>query len=179
MFELLIQTLVGSWPISEERLTAYLLKAARETKLRTRWTEPDAAYESAVTALAAGALADPEVTEPVAQLVGELLPAARAASLAQVLLRLTVPGVPDTYQGTELWDASLVDPDNRRPVDFDRRAALLDAPADAPEAGSLARDGEGAVKLWTIRQALSLRHRHPDAFLHSHQPNPSTTLPAL
>ncbi len=162
--ELLVQTLVGAWPIDRERLTAYLRKAAREAKLRTSWAEPDSAYESAIAALVDRALADPEVTRPTTELVGELLPAARAASLAQVLLRLTVPGVPDTYQGTELWDGSLVDPDNRRPVDFDQRAALLDAAAEPPDWGDLARDDAGANKAWLIWRALAVRRRHSDAF---------------
>jgi (1->4)-alpha-D-glucan 1-alpha-D-glucosylmutase len=156
---LLWQTLVGTWPIDADRLAAYLEKATREAKRRTTWTEPDPEYDDAVRTFAAQVLADPQVTTEVAAFVERLAPAWRANVLAQKLLALTVPGVPDVYQGCELTDLSLVDPDNRRPVDFAaRREALarLDAgqaPADLDE-----------EKLLVTSRALRLRRDRPGWF---------------
>ncbi|NIP80015.1 MAG: malto-oligosyltrehalose synthase, partial [Gemmatimonadetes bacterium] len=122
---LLYQTLVGAWPIGPDRAVAYMRKAAREAKLRTSWTSPDEAYEGALEAFIRTLLAGP-FREELSRFVAPLVAPGRAVSLAQKLVQLTAPGVPDLYQGTELWDLSLVDPDNRRPVDFDARRRLLD-----------------------------------------------------
>ncbi|WP_404392791.1 malto-oligosyltrehalose synthase [Humibacillus xanthopallidus] len=130
------QTVVGAWPISEERLQGYALKAIRESKLFTRWTEPDEAYEAAVARFVSGVVTSPEIVAHVESWVEATRPATRAAVLGQKLVQLTMPGIPDVYQGTDLVDLSLVDPDNRRLVDYDersRRLARLDAgaaPAD-------------------------------------------------
>ncbi|HZF09669.1 MAG TPA: malto-oligosyltrehalose synthase [Thermoanaerobaculia bacterium] len=162
---LLYQTLVGAWPIGIERLSPYLEKALREAKRRTSWTRPDPAYEAAVRGFAEGLLADAAFTADLAAFVAPLVAPGRINSLSQVLLKLTAPGIPDFYQGSELWDLSLVDPDNRRPVDYDLRRRLL-----ADLAGSLspeairARADEGLPKLWLIRQALHLRRRRPELF---------------
>jgi len=161
---LLYQTLVGTWPITPERLTAYLLKAAREAKRRTTWTEPDEAYEAALAAFAASIVDDVEVVAELEALLAVVVPAARTASLAQTALKLTVPGVPDLYPGTETWDLTLVDPDNRRPVDHDALAALAGEVAEAEPEAVLARAGEGAPKLWLLRRVLGLRARRPDCF---------------
>ncbi|MFW6330290.1 MAG: malto-oligosyltrehalose synthase, partial [Gemmatimonadota bacterium] len=121
---LLYQTMVGAWPIDEGRLAAYLEKATREGKQRTSWTDPDPAYDAALEAFVAqlyGSGFDEEVAAFVEPLVG----AGRVIALAQKLVQLMAPGVPDIYQGTELWDLSLVDPDNRRAVDFDVRRGIL------------------------------------------------------
>jgi (1->4)-alpha-D-glucan 1-alpha-D-glucosylmutase len=161
---LLYQTLVGAWPIDADRLTAYLEKAVREAKVHSSWSRPQADYEAAVQGFAAALLADAGFREGLEAFVGPLLGPGQVNSLAQTLLKLTVPGVPDLYQGSELSDLSLVDPDNRRPVDFATRAAALSGLDDlAPEA-ILAHAGEGLPKIWVIRQALGLRRRRPAAF---------------
>jgi (1->4)-alpha-D-glucan 1-alpha-D-glucosylmutase len=147
------QTLVGTWPISEDRATAYLEKATREAKAHTSWTDPDPEYDALVRSYVQRAVA--EHGDDVAAFVADLAPAWRSTVLAQKLVQLTMPGVADTYQGTELADLSLVDPDNRRPVDWDRRAVLLAAPD-----GSL--DGD---KLRVVSTALRLRRDHPEWFL--------------
>ncbi len=165
---LLWQTVLGMWrlagtttgqtPISHERLSAYLTKAMRENKSHTTWTEPDEAYEEAVQGLAAAALQDERVAAAMDEFVALSAPSVRVAVLGQKLLQLTMPGVPDVYQGCEVVDLSLVDPDNRRPVDFYRRAGLL--------AGVDAGSGSGldAEKLLVTSRALRLRRDHPDAF---------------
>jgi len=165
LLELMAQTLIGTWPIGADRLGAYLLKAAREAGQQTSWIAQDAAYEAAVSTMVEGCLSDPAFSETVERAVAPLRQPARYASLAQLLLKLMAPGVPDIYQGTELWDDSLVDPDNRRPVDFARRSALLAELSDGmlPEA-ALERLGEGLPKLWVLRTALALRARHPEDF---------------
>jgi (1->4)-alpha-D-glucan 1-alpha-D-glucosylmutase len=161
------QTLVGAWPIEAERLEAYLLKSAREAKLRTSWTAADERYEAAVSTFSRRIVADRALTAAIHRWLPPVRAGGRLASLGQTLLRLTVPGVPDTYQGTELWDDSLVDPDNRRPVDLGRRATLLAELEDGLDpSGILARVDEGLPKLWTIRQALHLRRSRPEAFDH-------------
>ncbi len=115
---LLYQTLVGAWPIDGERAVAYARKAAREAKLRTSWTAPDAQYEAALDRFVAGCLGDSAFLAELEGFVAALVEPGRINALSQTLLKLAAPGVPDLYQGTELWDLSLVDPDNRRPVDY-------------------------------------------------------------
>ncbi|HSN57019.1 MAG TPA: hypothetical protein VLT32_20275, partial [Candidatus Sulfomarinibacteraceae bacterium] len=160
---LIWQTLVGAWPIGPERLLAYLEKAVREAKVHTSWTRVDAAWEEAVRDFAVAVLADPGLTDEIATFVDSIAEPARANSLALKLLGLTVPGVPDLYQGTELGDFSLVDPDNRRPVDFAaRRQLLADLGRDRVEA--VTGGGLDAAKLWLVRQALALRRERPEAF---------------
>jgi (1->4)-alpha-D-glucan 1-alpha-D-glucosylmutase len=161
---LVLQTLVGAWPIDEARLIAYLEKAMREAKRRTTWTQVDAAYEEALWAYVRGALASPDLVVELERLVARILPAARRSSLAQTLVKLTAPGVADLYQGTELWDLALVDPDNRRPVDFARRRALLAELRDATPEAALAGMDEGLPKLWLIRRTLRVRARRPAPF---------------
>jgi (1->4)-alpha-D-glucan 1-alpha-D-glucosylmutase len=162
---LIMQTLAGTWPIDGGRLTAYLVKASREARLRTSWTAPDKTYERAIGRMVQRLLADGEFVADVEAFVAPIVVAGRVSSLSQALLRLTSPGVPDTYQGTELWDLSLVDPDNRRPVDFAARERLLGELESGltPEA-ILARWDEGLPKLWTVHRALRLRRARPDLF---------------
>jgi (1->4)-alpha-D-glucan 1-alpha-D-glucosylmutase len=159
---LLYQTLVGAWPIDEDRLVAYLEKAVRESKTHTSWTDPNEAYEEALRTFVSRCLSDSEFTGRVQALVEQLTPAWHATGLAQTLLKLTCPGVPDIYQGTELWDLSLVDPDNRRPVDFDLRRRLLERATLATAADVLAEPDEGLPKIWMIRRVLDLRRRRPE-----------------
>ena len=161
---LLLQTLVGAWPLSVERATEYLAKATKEAKLNTTWTEPNQAYDEARDAYVAGTLADPDLTADIEQFVAGLMEPGRTNALSQALLQLTVPGVPDIYQGSELWDLSLVDPDNRRPVDFAVHGTLLDGVVSATASELLARADEGLPKLKVVSEALHLRRRRPELF---------------
>jgi (1->4)-alpha-D-glucan 1-alpha-D-glucosylmutase len=158
---LLWQAIVGAWPASRERLHAYAEKAAREAGTSTTWTAPDAAFESSMHALVDAAFDDAEVSAIVGGIVARLTPPGRSNALAAKLLQLTIPGVPDVYQGSELWEHSLVDPDNRRPVDFAERRALLARLDDGwiPEI-----DDSGAAKLLVTSRALRLRRQRPDLF---------------
>ena len=156
------QTLAGAWPLSVERAKTFAHKAAREARLRTSWRHPDETYDKAVDAWLDGVYGDRELVAEVERFAAELRPHGDRNSLAQLLVKLTAPGVPDFYQGTELRDDSLVDPDNRRAVDLDVRRDKLRALADASPravAGDL-----DAMKLWTIRRVLGLRRKHPARF---------------
>lgn len=158
------QTLVGAHPLPVHRAQLYVEKAIREAKLATSWTEPDTAYEDAVMRWVAGVLSDQELLEDLDDVVAGLRPAGQATSLAMLLLRLTAPGVPDTYQGTELWDLSLVDPDNRRPVDFARRRELLTEVAGLHAPDVIARMDEGLPKLYCLHRTLAVRRDRPASF---------------
>jgi (1->4)-alpha-D-glucan 1-alpha-D-glucosylmutase len=161
---LFYQTLVGAWPIGIERVRPFLEKAVREAKVHTSWTDPDETYERAVRGFAEKTLEDPEFLGAVEEFVLPLVLPGRVNSLAQTFLKLTAPGVPDLYQGCELWDASLVDPDNRRPVDFLWRRRLL-AGLEGRTADEIwSRQEEGLPKLWLIQRALDLRRRRPQLF---------------
>jgi len=158
---MLIQTLVGAWPAPDElgdfaeRIAAWQEKALREAKLRSSWEAPDTDYEARCNRLAKTLIDGDEgmaFREGMTELLRRIGPAADANSLVQVALRYTVPGVPDCYQGTEFADLSLVDPDNRRPVDYRARAAAL-TEGDAP-------------KQKLIADLLGLRRQHPDLFTH-------------
>ncbi|QOR39803.1 malto-oligosyltrehalose synthase [Billgrantia diversa] len=173
---ILFQVLLGAWPPTlqrddtdamqrfTERLAQWQQKALREAKLRTHWLWPDDAYETACRAYLHGVLATPELCRELEQAARELdLPGA-LNGLAQTALRLTVPGVPDLYQGCEFWDYSLVDPDNRRPVDHVARQAALEQDHEPAEALGHWRDG--SVKQAMIARLLALRHAHRDLFTH-------------
>ncbi|MEV6812039.1 malto-oligosyltrehalose synthase [Micromonospora sp. NPDC051296] len=158
---LLWQTAVGAWPIERERLHAYAEKAAREAAASTSWTDLDPAFEQAMHALVDAMYDDPTVNASVSDFVAEITPVGWSNSLGQKLVQLAIPGVPDTYQGTELWDNSLVDPDNRRPVDFGVRQELL-ARLDA--GWQPAVDDTGAAKLLVVSRTLRLRRDRPELF---------------
>ncbi|MFF4649103.1 malto-oligosyltrehalose synthase [Streptomyces sp. NPDC001380] len=162
---LLWQTLAAAWPIDGDRLVGALLKSVREADLQTSWTEPDPGFEEALERYARAVLDDPEATGPVAAFVEAHAPYARSNTLAAALLHLTVPGVPDLYQGSEEPLYTLVDPDNRRPVDLaamGRRLAALDAGA--------APDGLAAEKLRLTAAALRLRRDRPGSFAGGYTP---------
>jgi (1->4)-alpha-D-glucan 1-alpha-D-glucosylmutase len=161
---LLYQTLVGAWPLESERALTYMEKAIREAKVHTSWTDMNADYEEAVRGFVSDVLADPGFSADLAAFVAPLVQPGRVNALAQTLLKLTAPGVPDLYQGTEVWNLSLVDPDNRRPVDYDLRRRLLRALDDTTPEQIWARIDEGLPKLWLIRQTLALRRRQPERF---------------
>jgi (1->4)-alpha-D-glucan 1-alpha-D-glucosylmutase len=165
---LLYQTLIGAWPIAVERVQEYMLKATREAKQRTSWTANNAEFEDALHKFIEAAMAHTEFVTDLELFVDEVKDAGWVNSLAQTLMKHTAPGVPDLYQGSELWDLSLVDPDNRRPVDYRLRMKLLREiarlPADQAAAEAMRRVDEGLPKLWTIHQALCLRRERPESF---------------
>lgn len=161
---LLYQTLVAAHPIDSDRLCAYMLKAVREAKQETSWLEPDIAYEKQLESFVRAVLADADMANTVAELVDSMTPAWQHASLSQTLLKLTSPGVADVYQGCELWDLRLVDPDNRTPVDYGLRSKLLRELDALDVEGILGRMDEGLPKLHLIREALRLRTRRHGSF---------------
>jgi glycogen operon protein len=178
---LLYQSIVGAWPYGwdgkqdreafAERLAAYLLKAAKEAKQKTSWTNPDRAYDQAVQSFALRVLSDDGFMREARALCERVAPYGAANSLAQTLLRYCSPGVPDTYQGSELWNQSLVDPDNRRPVDFEQRrrlfAMLREKSANLPALcrALLESYQDGAIKLYVSHVALLTRKARRDLFL--------------
>jgi (1->4)-alpha-D-glucan 1-alpha-D-glucosylmutase len=166
---LLYQTLVGAHPLPLDRALAYMEKAAREAGRATSWTAPNDRYERALASFVRGVLDDPIFAADLAAFVAPLILPGRITSLAQTLIRLTVPGVPDLYQGDELWDLSLVDPDDRRPVDHDLRQRLQAELAGMSAGELLARMDEGLPKLHVIVQALRLRSERPGAFAGAHE----------
>ncbi|HET9982301.1 MAG TPA: malto-oligosyltrehalose synthase [Longimicrobiales bacterium] len=185
---LVYQTLLGAWPADPAdegafagRIREYLTKAAREAKRHTTWQDPDDAYEAALHGFATALIdgrADPRFREEFERLRAELAFHGTRNALAQLVLKATAPGVPDFYQGTELWTLTLVDPDNRRPVDYDRRERLLataspGAPEEAggaaagpggPPAALLDDAGGGRVKLWLTAATLRFRREHAGLF---------------
>jgi (1->4)-alpha-D-glucan 1-alpha-D-glucosylmutase len=161
---LLYQTLVGAHPIGLDRVQAFLLKAAREAKTHTSWTAIDKDFETALANFVAGSLADPGFRSDLDDFVARLVEPGRINSLAWKLLALTAPGVPDLYQGSELWDLSLVDPDNRRPVDFALRQRRLGELDQLGADGAWGRAEDGLPKLLVVQRALQLRRQRPDLF---------------
>jgi (1->4)-alpha-D-glucan 1-alpha-D-glucosylmutase len=155
------QTLVGAWPIEPERLRDYLRKASKEAKLRTTWYEPDPAFDAIVEEWPFQVMDDPALCAEIDSFVARLRVPGWSNSLGQKLLQLAGPGVPDVYQGTELWDNSLVDPDNRRPVDFELRRDLL---RDIDAGWQPPLDGTGAAKLLLVSKMLRLRRSRPELF---------------
>ncbi|MCS6587334.1 malto-oligosyltrehalose synthase [Curtobacterium flaccumfaciens] len=165
--DLLWQAIVGARPASRERLHAYAEKASREAGDSTTWTEPDEAFEQQMHAIVDAAFDNPDVVAVLDALDEQIDAAGWSNGLAQKLVQLTAPGVPDVYQGTEFWDRSLVDPDNRRPVDYAERRHVLaeldgpddDGPEDLPAIGI-----DGAAKLLVTTRALRIRRDHPELF---------------
>ena len=158
---LLWESMVGAWPASRERLHAYAEKAAREAGNSTGWAAPDDEFEGRMHALIDSVFDEPEVAREIEAIVDRVSPAGWSNSLAAKLIQLTAPGVPDVYQGSELWEDSLVDPDNRRPVDFDLRHLLLEA---VEQGAHPPVDASGAAKLLVTAKALRLRRDHPELF---------------
>ena len=158
---LLWESIVGAWPASRERLHAYAEKAAREAGNSTRWTQPSDDFEKRMHDLVDSAFDNPRVVELITRLLEKITAPGWTNSLSAKLIQLTAPGVPDVYQGSELWETSLVDPDNRREVDFDIRKLYL----AAIDGGSLPEiDESGAAKLLVTSRALRLRRDHPELF---------------
>jgi (1->4)-alpha-D-glucan 1-alpha-D-glucosylmutase len=176
------QTLLGIWPFYKEeeqelkeRLKAYLIKAAREAKVHTRWITPDEEYEKALLAFMEGVLEKSDQNSFLADFLNfqsRLAFYGALNSLSQLLLKITSPGIPDFYQGTEIWDFSLVDPDNRRPVDFEKRTRLLRKLAPGNKGNKMERVTEllnhwkdGRIKLYLTREALGFRKIHQELFI--------------
>nr|WP_040386338.1 malto-oligosyltrehalose synthase [Citricoccus sp. CH26A] len=180
--KLLWETVVGAWPVDgtalqTQRLADYALKAAREAATRTTWTEPDERFEALLADLAERATGTGELREAVQAIADRITVAGVSNQLAMKLIQLTMPGIPDVYQGTEVPFPTLVDPDNRRPVDFRERAALLarldggwtpEFPRPAEDTGQV--DGEAlaeyaaGLKLLVTSRALRARREHPEWF---------------
>jgi (1->4)-alpha-D-glucan 1-alpha-D-glucosylmutase len=157
--ELLVyQTLIGAWPLDEPRLRQYLEKAAREAKTYTSWIAPNAEYERALLDYGAALLQHEEFVKDFSRFQRRVAFFGFLNALSQLVLKATSPGVPDFYQGTELWDYSLVDPDNRRPVDYEYRASLLRRMNGNVDIGTLLRRWhDGRVKLYATSKLLALR----------------------
>jgi (1->4)-alpha-D-glucan 1-alpha-D-glucosylmutase len=161
---LIFQTLVGVWPITPERLEGYVEKALREAKRNTNWVDQDHDWERRVKDFALALLEHEPFLDAFEPFAAEVAAAGERSALGQLLLKLTAPGVPDVYNGDELIDLSLVDPDNRRPVDWDARRGAL----DALRAG--AAPTRETMKLHVIRCGLALRGRRPEAFAGAYTP---------
>jgi len=158
---LLWESMVGAWPASRARLHAYAEKAAREAGNSTGWAAPDEEFETRLHALVDSVFDDPAVARELEDIVDRVCAPGWSNSLAAKLIQLTGPGVPDVYQGSELWEDSLVDPDNRRPVDFDLRRLYLEA---IEQGAHPPVDRTGAAKLLVTTRALRLRRDHPELF---------------
>lgn len=160
----LYQTLMGAWPIETERVLASMEKATREAKLRTSWKDPNPMYDERFKEFLTDILRDPEFIKDLETFVEPLVEPGRISSLAQVLIKFTAPGVPDIYQGNEIWNLVLVDPDNRRPVDYDLRRALLSRLDGMSPAQVMQNMDHGLPKLFLTQRALKLRAKMPYAF---------------
>src|SRR6266849_6397822 len=177
---LLYQTLLGTWPIQPSgepegaataeyiaRIQAYMAKALHEAKLNTSWIQPNEAWDAAMRDFIGKTLGSPPRNKflpgflPVAQEIARL---GAINSLTQTLLKLTLPGVPDIYQGNEIWDYSLVDPDNRRPVDYNRRREMLDALLAATPNELIRNWPDGRIKMFLTQRVLQFRREHVDLF---------------
>ncbi|MFD1722722.1 malto-oligosyltrehalose synthase [Amnibacterium endophyticum] len=158
---LLWQATIGAWPIERDRLHAYAEKAAREAGVSTTWTAPDEDFERRMHLAVDAVYDDERVAALIARLAEDIAPAGWSNGLSMKLLQLAGPGVPDVYQGSELWEQSLVDPDNRRPVDFRRRRELL---GELDAGAQPVIDETGAAKLHLVAHALRLRRDRPELF---------------
>ena len=157
---LIYQTLLGAYPITIDRLSAFLEKAAREAKTQSSWLSPNLEYETSLKDFASRILEHPPFLKAFERFHRRIAFHGFLNSLAQVVLKIFSPGLPDFYQGTELWDFSLVDPDNRRPVDYAARTEIL---RRLPPAPTLLRNWkDGRIKLFTTTRALAARARHPE-----------------
>jgi (1->4)-alpha-D-glucan 1-alpha-D-glucosylmutase len=161
----LYQTLIGAWPIAKDRTLAYMEKAAREAKEQTSWTQQNSEFEDALRRFIEHLYDSTEFLGDFEDFVSRILLAGRINSLTQTLIKCTVPGVPDHYQGSELWDLHLVDPDNRGPIDYELRQRMIaELLAGLTVEEILNRMDDGLPKLWVIFKSLHLRSEHPGWF---------------
>jgi (1->4)-alpha-D-glucan 1-alpha-D-glucosylmutase len=161
---LLYQTLVGAWPIEIGRVGEYMQKAAREAKRHTSWDHTNEAYEDALAEFIRAALTDDDFAADVDGFVASIARWGFVNSLSETLVKLTAPGVPDIYQGSELWNLSLVDPDNRRPVDYGLRRMVLNHSKSVGAEVAFERLERGDAKLWLIQRVLAFRRAAPKLF---------------
>ena len=171
---MLLQSVIGAWPLTLDvgddagcdalrvRLAAWQQKALREAKVRSNWLLPDQDYEAAAQGTLDTLFSDAKLRRTIYDAVQEISIAGVLNSLSQVTMQCMGPGVPDIYQGSEMWDFTLVDPDNRRPIHFDQHAAMLDPNANGKELLVHFRDGR--IKQWLIARLLALRSAHPLLF---------------
>jgi (1->4)-alpha-D-glucan 1-alpha-D-glucosylmutase len=167
---LIYQTMLGAWPISSERLHLYLIKALREGKTHTSWMQPDENYEQQVLRFV-DRLVDPEHSpqflKDFLQFQSKIAWFGMLNSLSQLVLKIASPGVPDFYRGTEVWDYSVTDPDNRRPVDFDHLENMLEGLKKRAHPRALLRNWrDGRIKMFVTWKALTFRRRNLDVFFH-------------
>lgn len=167
---LFYQTLAGAWPVSTERIYAYMEKASREAKQHTDWNKRNIEYDAALKYFVEQVLSDKNFIADLEGFISSLTEAAQINSLAQTLIKLTAPGVPDIYQGNEIWDFSLVDPDNRRLVDYEIRKRLLGETKNLLPDEIWRRRDSGVPKLWLIQKTLALRKRKEGAFNGNYEP---------
>ena len=161
----LYQTMIGAWPIDRDRLTAYMEKATREAKQQTSWTQQNKEFEDALKQFIAGLYESPEFLAAIDEMVNLIMMPGRVNSLAQTLMKCTAPGVPDTYQGGELWDLHLVDPDNRGAIDYSARTAMLaELKSGLSVEDIMQKMDTGMPKLWLLHRALELRQQEPAWF---------------
>ncbi len=161
---LFYQTLLGAHPLAADRAWAYMLKAAREAKVETSWSEPNERYEAALADFVRAMIDDAEVQTEISAVLECMTPEWQIQSLSQTLIKITAPGIPDIYQGSELWDLRLVDPDNRTAVDFATRRHMLREVTSADDGAFMSRLEDGAPKLRVIAGALAVRARQMNAF---------------
>jgi (1->4)-alpha-D-glucan 1-alpha-D-glucosylmutase len=163
---LLYQTLVGAWPLDAARAAAFMAKATKEAKVHTSWERANTEYDQAVEGFTTAVLSDRDFLADVELFMSaeQIVQRGRRNALAQTALLLTCPGVADIYQGSEVWDLSLVDPDNRRPVDYVQRSQLLKQLDGASPSEAVALAEEGGAKLWLTRRLLSHRRARPDLY---------------
>ena len=164
------QTLAGAWPISLERVLSCMKKASCEAKQHTDWGHCNTQYDEALKDFVTATLADKNFTADLEKFTSLLLESAQINSLAQTLIKLTAPGAPDIYQGNEIWDFSLVDPDNRRPVDFKLRERLLIEANGCSAEEVWKRRESGLPKLWLIQKTLAFRAAHEEWFNGAYEP---------
>lgn len=162
---LLYQTMIGAWPIECDRLKAYMEKAVREAKQQTSWTQQNREFEDALREFIDSLFKSGVFLSAVEDFVDRIVTAGRINSLSQTILKCTAPGIPDTYQGSELWDLHLVDPDNRGPIDYATRVSLLAELESGIEPEEILRRMDtGLPKLWVLFCALNLRKQNPQWF---------------
>jgi (1->4)-alpha-D-glucan 1-alpha-D-glucosylmutase len=161
----LYQTLIGAWPIAKERVDAYMEKAVREAKEQTSWTQQNKEFEDALRIFIDRIYDSAQFIADLEEVVSRILLPGRINSLTQTLIKCTAPGVPDNYQGSEIWDLHLVDPDNRGPIDYEvRRSMLAELQAGMTAEEILKRMDDGLPKMWVLFQALHLRQKNPAWF---------------
>ena len=164
---LIYQSMLGAWPIEADRLKQYVTKALREGKTHSSWIDVNEDYERRALSFVDSLYANEKFLKDLTRFGEKIAYFGALYSLAQLVLKITSPGVPDFYRGTDVWDLSLADPDNRRPVDFNSRVSMLEElKSEAKPADLLTQWTDGRLKLWTTWKLLNFRRDHSDLFLH-------------